>query len=340
MGLLNWLFGSKSKIPSPSNPHRLEDWRNSDAHLLLLSKFIGGSDEKLYKDGDYWEVALNEKPSMAIKRFVDEGYLGPLSLSDRMHLKFNVTDLKNMLKERGLRVSGRKDELVERLLDADRQQIETILNDTGMLKCSEEGIRIAEIYMARQKELRKQMESEIYDLLEKGQYKKALLTVGQFEASQVFSRGIGMDWNNYGSDEDLAELKDIFSRVPSILKGMDQEKLLPLRTATAMMHLLGVNKATPWLPANYSTGIWLDPDAAARMLLFYVSNLRRLTEMNEINGFIKAVEISSFIDAHTCPACRKIKGKKYQLNKALELPYPQCTSSMGCRCSWDPIFKK
>jgi len=87
------------------------------AYLLLLSKFRKGDSPAGYRGVSHWEAALQEKPETVIKQLFDEGILERGELPDLVNYKFRATDLKLMLKERGLKVSGRKAELVQRLID-------------------------------------------------------------------------------------------------------------------------------------------------------------------------------------------------------------------------------
>lgn len=42
----------------------------------------------------------------------------------------------------------------------------------------------------------------------------------------------------------------------------------------------------------------------------------------------------------SCAACQQISGKEFTLDDALELPFKDCTSEKGCRCSYLPIVMR
>lgn len=350
MSLLTWLFGTPKKdecssVKAQDNNKRLTqkkeiDWRNSTAHLLLLSKFFHGSSVEYYVHTDYWEPALNEPPAIAIKRFIDDRMLEVLDVSSRIHLKFNVSDLKGMLKERGLKVSGNKTILVDRLLENDRHGMEKVVAESEMYKCSPAGVSVAQAYLTSQNEKRARLEDEVLNLLKERQFKKAMRAIATHELSQVFSRGLGMNWDYYGSETDVLELAAIFEKTPGILDGITEDRLSPLRLAAGMVHLLGTNKISPWLPPDYETGIRFDAETAVAMLLSHARYYRRMFELNDkdITAFIKEVEFSCIDNNDTCAVCRKMNGRKYKINKFPELPYPKCTSPSGCRCSVFAVF--
>jgi hypothetical protein len=52
------------------------------------------------------------------------------------------------------------------------------------------------------------------------------------------------------------------------------------------------------------------------------------------------LEVRTAGDEHTCPACREISGKKYTQLDAPWIPYPKCTSEVGCRCVLRPCKRK
>ena len=103
------------------------DWQKSPAHLRLLSKFLRPQvAEDFSKRSGYWEKQLGETSQKAIERFLDEGVLVHADLSEHLASKFKVTELKSMLEVRGLPASGRKSELVSRLVQADPEGMKAI----------------------------------------------------------------------------------------------------------------------------------------------------------------------------------------------------------------------
>lgn len=307
-----------------------KEWKDSSAHVLLLSEFLRGNSPNHYAHAEHWESVLNENPGKAIQRFLKEGMLVPAELAERMDYKFKVTDLKAMLKERKLRISGRKHELIERLIDNDKNGMIQVTNELEILKCSNRGEQLAKDYLQHEKEKRERTEHDVFDLLVTRNFKKAVQVVTNYEASQIFPRGLGIDWSNYSGDSEVEALQVIFGETPSILDSIDKIRLENLRLAAGMMQLWGTNSAQPWLVEDFETGTHLNKDAAARMLIFYASHLRDMKQYKEAG--VKTVRISGVDDTNICAACRKINRIKYKINNVPELPNPQCTSDIGCRC--------
>jgi hypothetical protein len=127
------------------------DWQKSNAHLLFLSKFLHPKTPDDFAESDVWETVLEENPKQAIKRFLDEDMLAQADLSDQLDYKYKVTELKDMLKKQGLTVSGRKGDLIQRLIQADPDSMKQVVAGLTILICSEQGREIVEQYIANEK---------------------------------------------------------------------------------------------------------------------------------------------------------------------------------------------
>lgn len=310
---------------------RRKDWRDSNAHLLLLSKFRKGDSPNRYRNADDWRTALREDPIQAIERFRKDGALEPATLSELVDHGFKASDLKSMLKDRGLKVSGRKEELGERLIGHDQQAMRDMTKDLDLYRCTAEGTKIAERYLENERIKRDTAQREVLEFITRKEFPKAVRLVAQYEASQVFPRGLGIDWKNYNIESGVKTLESIFWKTPGILRNVAEDRLNKIRLAASMMQLWGTSSAKKWLPDGLETGIHFDGDTACRMLVFHASHLNAMADYREAR--IRTVEVSGVEDGRTCPACRAISGKKYPLKSVPEFPYEKCTSEFGCRCT-------
>ena len=305
--------------------------RLSEAHLLLLSKFRWGDLPSHYNDDENWESVLKETARKAIKKLIKQGLLEPAGLLELLNFKFKVTDLKIMLKERGLKASGHKQDLIERLVQHEPEKMKNATKGIELYFCTPKGKDVAERYLTGAKDKKSVAEQEVLASLKKRALQKAARIVAAYEMTQVFSRGLGIDFSEYDPGSDVRTLKLIFDETPGILKGIEESRLEKLRLAAAMMHLWGTNRAQAWLPEGFETGTHLWGDAAARMFIFYAIHKGNMEQYRE-HG-VKTVENLGVKDNWQCSPCRKISGKKYSLGKVPELPYPKCTSPLGCRCT-------
>ena len=104
-----------------------------------------------------------------------------------------------------------------------------------------------------------------------------------------------------------------------------------------MTHLWGQTKNREWLADDLTTGIHLDADTSARMLIFHAYHFRDLRSY-ELSG-IKTLQILSARDTDCCESCRRLDGKNFEVRNAPEMPNPDCTSPMGCRCTTISVLR-
>lgn len=305
------------------------DWKTSQPHLELLSKFLNGSTPSWHVGEAKWEPVLREKPEQAIKRFVDSGALVQANLAQHVNHLFRTPDLKAMLKERGLKVSGKRDEQVARLVEHDPEGMRQATRDTVVYACSESGAKLANDYLASRDRVRTEAEQDVKARLMRRDFDGASRAVARFEATQVFSRGIGTDWQRYDSKPDVFVLSVIFGEIPEILSAIQPTDIEPLRLAAALMHLWGTNKAEG-LPVGFATGIALDADTSARMFVFRALHRRNIHQFRSAG--VNRVRIS-VARSSACAACQALDGKSFSLDKAPVLPFKDCTCSLGCRCT-------
>jgi hypothetical protein len=313
------------------------DWRKSEAHLLLLSKFIHANCFEGLARHDYWKNmwnnVLGESPKQAINRFVDEGMLMAVDLNDLLSYKYKVNELKDLLKQRGLPVSGRKDEMIERLVQADPNGVKETVAELSLLKCTQRGHEIAEQYLVAEKEKRAKVEHQVMEYVARQEFREASLAVAAYETEQVFPRGMGMDWKHHNPNRDIEILKTIFGSKPRIVAQLADEKLGLLRIGAAMMTLWGDNMAKKWLPDDFEAGLPFDTDTIARMFLFYALGRADLEQYRKSG--LEYVEVLPALDS--CESCKKLAHRHYRLDEAPELPNPNCTHKMGCRCTYLPV---
>ncbi len=124
------------------------DWKKSPAHLYLLSFFLKPRNTAQVIDWQFLPETLGESTKEAIDRFVRDGALIPCELADCVYLAFTAFRLKKMLKEQGLKSSGSKEELVERLIEADRDALQRMVSHLRIMICSPQVLPLVESYKA------------------------------------------------------------------------------------------------------------------------------------------------------------------------------------------------
>jgi len=308
--------------------------KKSHAHLLLLSKFVNPRKPD-YSAYDYWENVLGELPKHAIERFTNEGLVESANLIGTLSAIYGASELKDMLRQRGLPVSGRKDVMIQRLIEKDPNGMKKNAAGFTVLVCTQHGKDLADNYITAEKEKRVQVEQQTMECIRKRDFKKASLTVVAYELEQVFPRGM-VDWEHHKPDREIELLNSIFGGKPKILAKLGNGKLEDLRIAAAMMALWGKNDVKEWLSPDFETELSLDANVTARMFFFYAIHQHSLKQWRE-SSFVVGVYIFNNI-SDSCDACKKLLNTKYKLDEVPELPYEHCTNEMGCRCLVNPII--
>jgi hypothetical protein len=146
-----------------------------------------------------WRQVLKEEINTAINRFLVEGVLIQADLGTKLNCKLNTNELKKMLKERSLSSSGKKGDMIQRLINNDPEGMSKAIEELTVLKCSDRGINIVNQYLANEADLKQKTEEKVFNHLTASSFKEAAKTVGDYESNRVFPRGIGVDWKNYES---------------------------------------------------------------------------------------------------------------------------------------------
>lgn len=329
MSLLNSLFGKKESIADESLIKHENNWRANDAYLYFLSRFLNGQ-QLDHMTQPYLEEILGDKPGEVIQQLLAEGMLEPALLPLKLQVTHSAVQLKALAKERGLKTSGTKEALVGRLLSHSPDDMAIVVAPINVYVCSEDGRRIAKAYIAKSQSARNEAVTETLNLLQKHEFDRSIHVMSSYEEKQPVKRGLGVNWTCPDTDGYVNNLKTIFSSKPGILMCLADSEWEPLRVATGMMLLWGVNRSRDWLPEGFVGVERFDSDVAARMLLFFAYTRKTVETFKK--GKFKNARVIGCGDG-SCPACKRIANKVYPLEAFPELPHPGCTSENGCRCA-------
>lgn len=300
------------------------DWENSSAHLDFLSYFLEPRQSQTTDKFQKWAEPLGESVEVALKRFLEIGMLQRADTINHLIAIYNATELKRILKERGLPQSGTKDVLAARLADKDAHGVQQLISGHLVLICSEKGKSIAQAYKAREEHRRKEAQDLTQNELSEGHYREAASTLARYEANCVFQRGMNMSWKDYDTSRDEEILHNVFTRIPKLAIKKGWDRLPNVNIIAGMIHLWGNTERA---------GITCDRETNNAAQAF----LTHAIFLNEIDGRhragIKYVSITTCNDDSVCNACKQAaKRKRYSLTEVPELPLAECQDDMGCRC--------
>lgn len=315
------------------------EWRNSKAHLLLLSKHLKGT--PLIPAGylrDTWEDALGEDIESAINGFVRSGLLENSDLDSLLNIKYDLKELKVILKSKKLPVSGKKHELISRLIAFDKRGAEELVAGFVELRCSDEGAKIVEDFLQSEQTARENAEQQTIKCLQGGRYADASLAVAAFEADQVFWRGIGIDWAHQDPTRNANILAYIFSSRPRILSGLNDSDLDHFRLAAGMALLWSPYDMEKCLPPGFIQSSRFSIDRVVGNLIRYALNCDTLDHYRKM-GFLKDKrKVKVMVRDTSCECCKAMAECSYTLDNVPELPNENCTDELGCRCRFSPDY--
>ncbi len=132
-------------------------YQNSTPHMLLLSTFGQMRPENeqpsLTEDAE-WHLILEESLEKAVERFRAMGSLVRATPTEKLEFyrdRLTIKRLKTLARSKKLPVSGSKDVLIQRLLEADEQSLYRELPKGELLRLSDKGQREVDAFLSNPK---------------------------------------------------------------------------------------------------------------------------------------------------------------------------------------------
>jgi hypothetical protein len=298
------------------------DWRESAQHIEALSKFLKPREAAQVAGWQYLAQALGEKPALAIERFIVDGALVPCDIAQSLECLCNASDLKKALKGLGQKQSGTKDELIERLVNADAVLAAKLVAGRKVLRCSDAAVAFIDQWQKSRESAIELAQQQCCDALAAGDIAGAL-----HHRTECFRR-YPRENEYIGDVSYLAEsVSDILNAKPDALADLSEGDLITLRMAVAMKELWGNNAAT-WIPEEYTCPIDL-----ARALSYIERAADISRTLRRVFGYAQKVELEfNEFDVESCPRCKTLSGKTFTAKDFPHLPLKGCTSTTGCKC--------
>jgi len=315
------------------------DWpaAHPDARVALLASFL--TPHRLDMRGTAtWSTALGRSAAEVVGEMVAAGDLELPPLIDHLTASHSGAHLKELAKQHGVPHSGRKAHVASGLVAKVPDAMRAAIASFPMYVCTPTARERAESYRAREAERAAAAIAASLTHVRAGRYQEASLTVSQFEAARVFSRGMGIDWSRHSADQDVEVLQEIFSRAPALLSAVPPATMDECQVGAAMMNLWGVAYDSRWCPdAPPVVGAGMPMDVAVRMVLFGANQRMQLMQLGRlgISASRLRVRVRCVDDIRTCDACRAADGP-YELDSVPEIPISLCTCEVGCRCGYSP----
>jgi hypothetical protein len=270
---------------------------------------------------DQWEGALGEGCDIAFERLVSAGFVAPCSAKELLDGRVPYIQAKQMLRDRGLKLSGRRAELIDRLWKEDQAAMEKLVLGIHLFRCTESGQQLADRFLA----YRAKVERAAFDALRARNADLAVRAICDFQDALGFP-----ETPSFLSNPEISKVRSVFSARPKILASVSEATLEDLRIAAGMVFLgLGFR----WLPDGLQTGLQMKNESAIRMIVSHIQSSGHIQQEQENSDIISGVRVYLSCEG-SCDACSALKDKEWKLGEQPELPYEHCTHRMGCRCCY------
>jgi hypothetical protein len=313
------------------------NWSCSQPHLALLERFLLARDAEGGVP-DFWAPAFGISPQFVINGMVAHGALEPVPLLEKIEICHTVAELKKILSSRGLKVSGKKTELVRRLLEADPKGMETLCAHRMILQCTPAASQAVSRWEAERAKAFETATDDVIAALRNRHFKAAICTADAYRKSKFelpvhpAQEAMTIKSAPRSIEERANDLATVFTMHPKILEGLQPEQWEGLYLNYAVGELIGREAPEKCMPEFTGIGV-MNSATATRMLSFYVRHQSCLARWRELG-----IEKATIIGVGGCEACLALKNKTFSLDKLPELPYKDCTCGFGCRCTSRPVL--
>ncbi|WP_158920896.1 hypothetical protein [Acidisphaera sp. S103] len=298
----------------------------SRAELFFLSKFDGPKNPAA--TGAFLEAILQQDPIKTAKRFLDAGFVESASDLDSLLVSTRQVELKQALRDAGLKVSGKKEELARRLFESKPDAAHRMINGPYFVLSAEGRTRV-QTFLAAEQTAEGKYTADWMRCFERGDLK------GVLAAHHAFA-----DWEikpppsfnplaiTLQDDRMLEMLRVIMDIKPGILGDISASNLQYLRRCAAWNWAGAGHGGSSSFPVPVDFSCALEAAVAVRMVTFAANHQTERASFTRLG--IRKCEILGSGDS--CRHCQRFVGKKFAPNQLPELPHPQCTHDMGCRC--------
>lgn len=308
--------------------------------LEMLSQFLAPRRVEGIEQSVLWKIVTDGDPGRIVDALTVSGLLVDASFAQAIEATFTVLELRDFLRARKMKTSGRKAELAQRLANASSENLGEIQRVVAgrVLVCSDQGKEAATAHRARKADARREAEDSSLSALRSHAFEDAVRIVADFKANMLFPEGLGVDWNSASFRatllSDVSQIFALFPGQPRILGDLPAQHFCGLKIASAWMALWGPPTGRRDIFADDYAPTRFDKPTAARMLIYFVRGQKTLAEYRALG--LQFVRIMT--SEPSCPACACLPSIRYSILSPPELPHEHCTEARGCTCiyTYDP----
>lgn len=326
------LYQERQRVQSEFDPYAVdytgyEDCKLSSVEKQFLKKIAGQPVDSPYVAG-YWEYEYGLTFPVIMTKLLKNGYLKIGSAAENLDF-LTVSELKDILKQHGLTISGKKAELIARINANVPKDILT--SKLGEHKAhyilSEKGISISSNSPASiTKDI--DLEDACLIAIHQNDFNSAYKMIARREMGKRFPRGIGVNWEKESRDGLSAQQHDFYSRIISDTAGIERT----YRECIILSDMLGVSNSTPLIKRVCGD---LDESLLNDANYSLKKSKSQMDMESYISTGVRCYEVLGTKDGQSCPKCRKMNGKTFPITDAqIGKTFPPFC--LKCRCTTVP----
>jgi hypothetical protein len=292
------------------------DWRHSPGHIWCLKKFRNPNTGR-FSD---WEFLAKESGQFAIERFIKDGALFLCQLPELVAYKFNISELKDIMRRHGKKAYGSKVELVNMALAVAKDEMEEATRGLIFYKCTQLGLDAIDEHERNEAAAQLLAKNESHKYLLAGNAKAAYATFVAFR--RKFS-----NFEYTGNSLEVERLQFVVTSAPKVIGHLEMNEWRTLQAATSMKLLWRERVETTWLPEAFTTPI----NDNARSVRLLITNAEFRFQVANASGWKKNVKLI-FDSDDICEHCSPLDGSVHKIDEVPEMPTEHCTSRDGCIC--------
>ena len=296
----------------------------SEAHLRLLSAFLIPSRLDVWPQ-EPWQSALGESPQQAFDRWIAAGLLRPASATVVVAALWPLTQIRALLRERGLNASGTKAVMVARLLEADPDLMSPQSAGTYYMFAGDVNDIHRRVPLAQRPRPPTVMKTALQHLRERN-IAGAVRSVAAYHAAGIFPSGYADQWAKPSHWRDRAQLlTQLFTSWPAIVDAVPLSARGPYRVAAGMMALFDTGHAREWLDSKTPKHPRLSSQAVARMVLFAAEHEHRRKRWRADD----VTKLHLVFPDDVCSVCQALHHRVFSLRMLPTLPPVDCMCDDG-----------
>lgn len=313
---------AKAKLPDTFN------WRETYGYLSFLGQFK----KPCQLSEVYHPVGLDESVKAAFKRLKKQGAIQPCSLEEKLAYLYTFAELKSLLQGRGEKTSGKKEELIARLIQVDRPGMEASTRELELFKCSPLGLQALEEHKDGRGKALEEAQSGVYQAVYRGDFSPAR----QIYEAYIEKYGQPSRYDPFDHDWTKAMIIDLVKYVPEwMVERYGQENMRHIQAGIVMKEIWPEKNVWEWLPDNFPL-----EDETVRRLVPLLDRYRLYYHEIATNlgadYFDLALEFDDLDDPNldpedqVCESCRQLDGIILDHRLMPDWPFDGCQNELGC----------